>query len=129
VSEHKFFSALRRNLKGKAYYLKLNVRFHKGVADAWISGSKSDLWLEGKYLARLPPVVDLKKLLSAHQDEWLRGRHKEGRNVAVVLATPQGNLYFPGLSWEEPQERALLLPKLLKNSEFAHFVVKLVGAL
>lgn len=74
--------------------MKNNNQYIGGVADVWYSGSKSDLWVEYKFLPRVPQRGSVRpsQLLSALQQEWLSGRHKQGRNVAVIIGCSSGGV-------------------------------------
>lgn len=103
MTETTFWQSLRKKLHPRVYALKLNLRFTAGVPDCWLSGSEDDLWLELKYLQSVPPVVDAEKYLSELQKDWLVKRHSEGRNVGVLIGSPAGHVYYPGISWKDQQ--------------------------
>ena len=107
--------------------MKLNLRFIRGVPDAWLSGLEGDLWLELKYLQKLPPVVEPEKLLSANQISWLTRRHEEGRSVAVLVGSSDGHLFFPGLSWQSSVSRERWIQSSLTTKETGEFLIELVG--
>ena len=93
----------------RVYAWKVADRYTAGVPDNWYSGrvgAMRDLWVEYKYLPRLPKVIDLTKgknpMLSKLQQGWLQDRHAEGRAVAVILGSPFGGMVFPALSWQAP---------------------------
>lgn len=71
---------------------KIADPYHRGVADAYYSGPKGDLWIEYKSQAlnkRRPTVPRVSTL----QDNWLSKQHGHGRSVWVVLFTDK-NLHF-----------------------------------
>jgi hypothetical protein len=62
-----------------------------GVPDSYISGIGGDLWAEMKWVTvpkRDTTIID--PGLSELQKRWLVGRHREGRNVAVVIGSTIG---------------------------------------
>jgi hypothetical protein len=71
-----------------------------GTADFWYSGLTGDLWVEYKWIDRKTGEIDVSKQLSALQRHWLNSRTKEGRNVAVIVGTPQGSQIFVNGTWE-----------------------------
>jgi len=75
--------------------------YRGGTADVWYSGYLDDLWVEWKYLSKLPKKapVRINKLLSPLQLQWLNGRHGEGRNVVVILGTPLGAWVYEDTAW------------------------------
>lgn len=91
------------------HYEKNNNAFRGGTADCWYSGRRGDLWVEYKYLERLPQRSDVKpfELISRLQHDWLNGRLDEGRNVGVVIGCPTGGVVLLNRAWEReisPQE-------------------------
>ena len=80
--------------------MKNNNPFVAGIADSWYSGKKADLWVEYKYVKDLPVRANVKIDLSRLQKDWLKSRHAEGRNVAVIIGSPDGGVIFHGSEWE-----------------------------
>jgi hypothetical protein len=91
------------------YYEKMNNGFRGGTWDAWYSGRGGDLWVEFKYLARLPQRASVKpfELLSPLQLDWGHERLNEGRNVAVIVGCPAGGVLLRNRAWmlELPPEQ------------------------
>jgi len=108
--------------------MKLNLRFLAGVPDVWLSGAEDDLWVELKYMSTLPPVVDPTKLLSTLQKEWLISRYNEGRRVGVLIGSPDGHLYFNGLSWQCVVSREKWIQAGKKTKEIAEELIDMLGA-
>ena len=77
------------------YYEKMNNVYRGGTPDVWYSGTLDDLWVEYKWIPKLPVrgVVDLLDLLSPLQAKWLGDRMLEGRNVAIVVGSPKGSWF------------------------------------
>lgn len=127
MTETTFWQALRKKLGNRVYALKLNLRFVKGVPDCWLSGSKRDIWLELKYVKPTPPVIRPEKLLTTLQQDWLIQRHDEGRWVGALIGSPDGHLFFPGLSWQCEISREDFVARAVKTSEAADQLVTLLG--
>lgn len=83
-------------------YEKMNNPYSSGTADSWYSGKGGDLWIEYKFLPRIPQrgSVSPTKLLSALQLQWLTERYEEGRNVAVIIGCPTGGVLLRDRTWE-----------------------------
>ena len=77
----------------------MNNPYSSGTADWWYSGNLADLWVEYKYLPKIPVRVDILPDLSELQKDWLEGRYEEGRNVAVVVGSPIGAVIYEGKDW------------------------------
>lgn len=113
--------------------MKNHNPYTAGVADCWYSGDAGDLWVEYKFLSlpkRSSTIVNLygtdKSLLSTLQEEWLRGRHREGRNVGVIIGTPDGGLWLPGVTWEKPLSSAECASRLLPKTRVAEVITDAV---
>lgn len=98
--------------------------YRGGTADVWYSGTADDLWVEYKYMPKVPVTVPIvvSKLLSPLQLQWLRGRHKEGRNVVVILCTPEGAWWYENLTWEEPLSPSALRTAQLTKRDVADYI-------
>lgn len=104
MTEHHYIRSIHDRLRRKRptlYIWKVNDPYQGGVADAYYSGS-SDMWVEYKYLKALPkrPGTKVTLGLSQLQQQWLRDRHREGRNVCVIVGTPEASLILPGVEWD-----------------------------
>jgi hypothetical protein len=100
--ETRFYMAVHRLLPANLHKEKMANPYRGGTADVWYSGTLDDLWVEYKYLVKVPKKASIQVLkdLSALQQHWLKERHKEGRNVVVILGTPLGAWIFERLEWE-----------------------------
>jgi hypothetical protein len=113
------------------YVLKLSLPYTAGVPDQWISGKTGDLWVEYKFYATLPKVIDItagaKPKLSKLQQQWLTARHLEGRNVGVVIACAHGAIFRPGLTWVEPINREDFFEECMSKDELADHLTTYVN--
>ena len=100
-AETSFYTAINKMIPVTIHREKMHNVYRGGTPDMWYSGSRSDLWVEYKYF----PVVQEKNYgLSPLQQQWLQGRYKEGRSVAVIVGLGRKHaLILPGLLWSEPQ--------------------------
>jgi hypothetical protein len=96
-----FYTAVHRLLPRALHVEKMNNPYRGGTADMWYSGNLRDLWVEYKWLPRAPRKEFIPDL-SALQLKWLRERHGEGRNVAVIIGCPTGVMLLRDLDWESP---------------------------
>lgn len=95
MNEHGYIRSIHRKLPKTLYVWKINDNYQGGVADAYYSGPKGDIWVEYKYI-NLPkrPTTMLPEQfgLSDQQLGWLRDRAGEGRNVSLVVGSDYGDL-------------------------------------
>lgn len=122
-----FSNALRKALPESIYSMKNHNDYTSGVPDIWFSGPKADLWVEMKFVQKLPKTVPLRPyaLLSKLQEQWLRKRYEEGRNVAVIIGCKRGTklegFILRDLAWErdiQPQDFDALIKSKLELVSF-----------
>lgn len=102
--ESTFSSSINKRLPIGLHYEKMNNPYRGGTADFWYSGNKADLWVEYKWVQKIPKkeysLVDgATPSLSKLQQQWLLKRHSEGRRVVVIVGTPDGAIILDSLSW------------------------------
>jgi hypothetical protein len=83
------------------HYEKMHNGYRGGTWDAWYSGNSGDLWIEYKWLARVPRRASVKpfELLSPLQLDWGCERLREGRAVAVIVGCPTGGVLLRDEGW------------------------------
>jgi hypothetical protein len=123
--ETTFSNSINKRLPLGLHYEKMNNPYRGGTADFWYSGDKSDMWVEYKWIPKIPKKVysllDGKSPpLSKLQQDWLSKRHDEGRHVAVILGLPEGVILLDGVSWQNPID----FTKLVSREEAAKWIVK-----
>lgn len=111
--ETRYYTAVHKLLPRSLHKEKMHNPYRGGTADCWYSGSKDDLWVEYKFISKVPKKAPLSvvKELSPLQIQWLNDRHKEGRNVVVILGTPLGAWIYENGTWET----TLVTPDQLKT--------------
>ncbi len=93
--ENKFRASVHRLMVPKSpHHEKMHNDYRGGTADDWYSGKLDDVWIEYKWVAKLPKRVALKPKLEPLQEVWLRDRYVEGRNVYVIVGCPDGGVLF-----------------------------------
>lgn len=101
--ENTFIASVHKLLPKTVHAEKMNNPYRSGCADVWYSGAKGDLWVEYKFIAKLPVKSDTVQAdLSPLQTKWLRERFHEGRKVFVIIGSPSGGVILAGLTWEKP---------------------------
>jgi len=98
--ESVFIDSVHKHLPKSLYRIKNNNPYAGGQPDCWYSGSKADLWVEYKYIERIPKA-GVSATLSELQKQWLYGRYHEGRNVAVVIGFKNVGIILRDLNWEK----------------------------
>lgn len=120
-------------VESKLHREKMNNPYRSGTADCWYSGSgkgSHDLWIEYKFI-ELPAsddtMIDLvggkKPTLSPLQQDWLKCRMHEGRNVAVVVGCKEGGVVLVKRLWERPMPTSEFRRALQSRAEIAGWIV------
>lgn len=110
MNESGFIRALHAKLPKEIYRWKISDRFSSGVADAYYSSPKADLWIEYKYYKDgLPKNVTPN--LSALQIKWLNARHDEGRKVYVIVGSPTDCLIYENKEWNSSKPKTQAVPR------------------
>lgn len=129
--ENTFIGAVHRHLPVDLYRMKNHNVYNAGIADVWYDDNR-DLWIEYKFIAlpkRLTTVIDLtggkNPPLSPLQQEWLRARHDNGRQVGVIVGCKEGGVWFPGRNWERPYTAEYYRDSMLSRKELAELIVSL----
>lgn len=127
-AETTFIGSVHKHLPVGVYREKMNNPYRSGTADVWYSGKK-DLWVEYKFLPTLPKRMDtfIKIDLSENQKIWLRDRHREGRNVAVICGCKAGGVVFNGLSWDKPISNPEFTSRVITRQELAAWLLSMTG--
>lgn len=106
--ENTFIGSVHKHLSPAVYHMKNHNEYIGGVADVWYDGPVRDLWVEYKFIVvpkRDDTSIDLvggkDPIISKLQQQWLRDRYENGRNVAVIVGCKDGGVWLEHRDWEE----------------------------
>jgi len=119
--ENTFIGSVHRHLPVGIYHMKNHNQYNGGIPDVWYSGPAGDLWVEYKFIVipkRSETTVRIE--LSELQKDWLSSRHREGRNVAVVVGSKEGGVWFGGVSWIHVCSASDFRRQLLSRNDLAN---------
>lgn len=125
--ENRFIGSVHRHLS-RTYAEKMSNAWRAGTPDVWYSGVRGDLWIEYKYIARIPRSAEILPDLTPRQKRWLNNRFDEGRNVAVVLGTRTGGVIYRNKEWMCPLDHVTLTGRIVPRDEIARWIFSQVGA-
>lgn len=125
--ENRFIASVHRHLP-RTYAEKMNNPWRAGTADVWYSGDRGDLWIEYKFIERIPRSAEILPDLTPRQKRWLNNRYDEGRNTAVVLGTPTGGVIYRNKEWIRPLDHVALSGLVVPRDEIARWIFSQVGA-
>ena len=103
--ENTFIDSVHKRFASKEapHREKMNNPYRSGTADCYYSGEFGDVWIEYKWVPKLPTrTASITPDCSPLQIKWLHGRYSEGRNVHVIVGCPAGGVILSGLEWEAP---------------------------
>lgn len=139
--ENTFRAGLHKYLDPDLVYQeKMHNPFRGGTADDWYSGRRQharqktrDLWIEWKYV-ELPKrdgtLIDLvggkDPTIAALQQEWIKKRQADGRNVWVGVGCKEGGVILTGLLWQRPLTTAVFRGMLQSRKELAERITEFV---
>lgn len=124
--ENRFIGSVHRHLP-RTYAEKMNNPWRAGTADVWYSGDRGDLWIEYKFIERIPRSAEILPDLTPRQKRWLNNRFDEGRNVAVVLGTPAGGVIYRNKEWDSPLTSSQLEARVMSRQELAQWIISQTG--
>lgn len=129
--ENTFIAAVHKHLPPDLYRMKNHNPYNGGIADVWYSGLVTDLWVEYKFEVlpkRDDTVVPID--LSLLQREWLTRRHREGRNIGIIVGCKEGGVWLPGVTGCGPGlPTATFRRALLTRAELATRIQRAVSGL
>lgn len=131
--ENTFIGSVHKHLPVDLYHMKNHNQYNGGIADVWYSGPRADLWVEYKFVQvpmRNDTLVDLvngkRPDLSHLQQEWIKSRAAEGRQVWVIVGSKSGGVVFRDLSWASPMTAEKFREALLTRAAIAEIISKAV---
>ena len=126
--ENTFIGAIHKLLPPALYRMKNNNPYNSGIADCWYSDVE-DLWIEYKFIVlpkRADTLIDLKAgkqpALSRLQQDWLRERSAEGRNVWVIVGHKNGGVIFEDDAWKHAWTCAEYRNATLTRQQIAEYI-------
>jgi len=134
--ENRFRLGVHKFLPQQLHHEKMSNPYSSGTADDWYSGTKTDLWIEYKFLARVPQRANVwltnpnvkTPMLTYLQADWLAQRYAEGRNIWVIIGCPTGGVILRDLKWANEithvKFKACLIPREDIADEITKFTMR-----
>jgi len=120
--ETTFYRSVHKKLTHYLHHEKMSNPYLSGTPDVWYSGPAKDLWVEYKWLSRIPVKAAVKDLLSPKQLEWINTRYDEGRNLAVIAGCKDGGVLFTDLLWTQPMAADEFRSQLRTREQLAQWI-------
>lgn len=127
--ENTFIDGVHNHLPPKklAHREKMNNPYSSGTADWWYSGKRGDIWIEYKYIPKIPKTATVLPDLTKLQQEWLNDRFAEGRSVFVIVGCPQGGVVYSKKQWMNEMTPDKFLSKVISRKDIARFIADNCG--
>lgn len=122
MNEHSFIRAVNRHVTCNHHW-KINADFAPGVPDSFYEGEKRDLWVEYKFIGKLPAkdstLINPEKLLTPKQLLWLQRRGEVRGDCWVIIGSPgnRGCLLYTPMEWITPITKETFIRKSLSTRE------------
>lgn len=127
--ENTFIASVHHHLANGLYQMKNHNQYNGGIADVWYSGKRADLWVEYKFIiiptrpdTAISLVAGKNPPLSHLQQDWLKRRHAEGRNVGVIVGSKEGGIWLPGTTWDTTLTASSFRAALKSRKELAQLI-------
>jgi hypothetical protein len=127
--ETTFIQRIHKHLPPDLHKEKLHNAYRGGMADVWYSGPGRDLWIEYKYIEKLPRSDEIVPNLTPLQRRWLNSRYDEGRHIAVILGTADGGVIYRDKAWITPKSHTELQALMVGHRDIAQWIRCFTGGL
>lgn len=123
--ENVFRDSVHKHLPIGLHHEKMNNPYRGGTPDDWYSGTRNDLWIEYKWLPKIPIKVPINvpDLFSKLQLMWLNDRSNEGRNVTAIIGCKEGGVILSDKGWNYPLDVNDFRARLLDRISLANWIV------
>ena len=93
MNEHSFIKTIHKKLAPEVYKWKIHDTYTGGVPDAFYAGPSGILFVEYKYIKKLPvkKSTPVRTSLTKLQALWLNTMEKNGVKVALIIGSPNKN--------------------------------------
>lgn len=100
----------------------MNNPYRGGTPDVWYSGNLGDLWVEYKFLPKIPKSNAIDLGLSPLQLHWINSRSAEGRSVWVIVGCPDGGIILKDGAWDVPISKEEFEVRILTHIQIAQAI-------
>ena len=127
MNEHSYIKAVHRLLPPELFKWKIHDSFVGGVPDAMYAGPSDILFVEYKYVPKLPKrdTTKIRTTLSAQQVLWLNKMDDFGKKVAVVVGgTADTNVILTNKCCEAPLKKSVYIDRAVSRKDVAAYIQK-----
>lgn len=112
--ESRFIDSVHRQIKDESIHIQaMSSMYSNGTPDRYYEGSGGVLWVEYKYLPRVPrDGFDVAELCSDLQRGWLSRAHGNGVPVRVIVGSLYGGFISEPAAWKWERNKRLFIHKV-----------------
>lgn len=124
MNEHSFIRSVHRYLPLELFKWKIHDTFAGGVPDTFYAGPSSILFVEYKYVKKLPKrdSSTLKTSLSPQQIQWLNRMTDFNQRAAVVIGCEETAVILENKEWENPLSKLEYLKRAVPRKAVAEWI-------
>lgn len=132
MNEHGFIKAVHGKLpKSDLLSWKIHDQFAGGVPDAFYAGPAGILFVEYKYVPKLPAkdTTVLRTSLSTQQKLWLDRFHEFGHPCAVIIGCEQRAVVLESRDWNHDLFKSDFVKRAVNFADAAAYITNIcIGA-
>lgn len=125
--ENRFRGKVHAKLDERVYQEKTNNPYRGGTPDDYYEGESNILWVEYKYVPKIPKVLNMSKLVTALQNRWLTRAHRNNKPTAVIVGFEAGVLVLTDPEeWQAKIGKDRIEPRLITIQDAANWIANVV---
>lgn len=131
MNEHGFIKAVHGKLPADLISWKIHDKFAGGVPDAFYAGRASTLFIEYKYVPKLPAknTTVLKTSLSAQQKLWLDRYYSLSQKCAVIIGCEKRAIILTKGAWHETITKEIFEEHAIDFSATAQIIANICNGI
>lgn len=124
MNEHSFIKSVHRYLPLDLFKWKIHDTFAGGVPDSFYAGPAGILFVEYKYVKKLPKRDSsiLKTSLSPQQIQWLNRMTDFNQRAAVVIGCEDTAIILENKIWESPLTKLYYVQRAVPRKAVAEWI-------
>lgn len=128
MNEHGFIKSVHRYLPSDVFVWKIHDTFAGGVPDAFYAGPAGILFVEYKYVKKLPSkdTTAIRTSLSVQQALWLDRMVNSKQHAALVIGCEQLAVALVNGQWNVPLLKDDYVKRAVSRKEIAGWITEVV---
>jgi len=128
MNEHGFVKSVHRHLPSDVFVWKIHDTFAGGVPDAFYAGPASILFVEYKYVKKLPSkdTTAIRTSLSVQQALWLDRLATYNQRAAVIIGCEESAIVLEQKEWNNYLLKSDYQKRAVSRKEVADWITGVV---